>query len=139
MSGREKGERPSSGRQGAIGRGDSKFTHTIPWWHTYSHPHIPPPSRVRFIQLWSLSHSIGRPKLTLAPDLGGFPRTDFTRAYPVAPSPHAITASLHALPFHHTSQIRTIPYAGAVFRSALHPQRQPFLPPCVILHGCPSA
>ena len=86
----------------------------------YRGTHTPTHTSSRVRVSFSLHRSS---KIDSRPRFGRFPRTDFTRAYPVAPSPHAITASLHALPFHHTSQIRTIPYAGAVFRSALRPQR----------------
>ena len=115
MSEREKGERPSSGRQGAIGRGDSKFTHTIPWWHTYSHPHILLPPRVR------VSFSLHRSsKIDSRPRFGRFPRTDFTRAYPVAPfaSRHHGITPRPPLPSHQPNQDHSIRGGCVSLRSA---------------------
>jgi hypothetical protein len=97
--------------------------------------------------LFSLSQTaIGRPKLTLAPQISRFPKADFTRVnLPLPLFPCSLAqATLPPHPPLRPNQDH-IPYPGAVFPLRSAPGTKQRHPPLIHLlrhsawHGCPSA
>jgi len=102
----------------------------------YRGTHTPTHTSSRVRVSFSLHRSS---KIDSRPRFGRFPRTDFTRAYPVAPSPHAITASLPPplLPSHQPNQDHSIRGGCVSLRSAPTTHNHFFPRASSFLHGCP--